>query len=60
MWPLQSSFPRNLFLAYLRAISPRANEKLLLHIKQIMAGDDTLRTRFEALLSEVDQYDSRD
>ena len=25
-----------------------------------MAGDDTLRTRFEALLSEVDQYDSRD
>ncbi len=39
---------------------PRASEKLLLHIKQTLSGDDNLKARFEALLSEVEQYDTRE
>ena len=39
---------------------PRASETLLLHIKPALSGDDNLKIRFEALLSEVEHYDAKE
>ena len=50
---------QNLFQAYLRAVLPRASERLLRNIKQALSNDDDLKTRYEALLADIEQCDAR-
>lgn len=49
---------QNLFQAYLRTVLPRASERLLRNIRQALSNDD-LKTRYEALLADIEQCDAR-
>lgn len=57
-WSLMNAY-QNLLLAYLRTVLPRASERLLRNIKQALSKDDDLKTRYEGLLADIEQYEAR-
>ncbi|KAF8622078.1 hypothetical protein AX15_007222 [Amanita polypyramis BW_CC] len=48
-----------LAVAYLRNVLPRASENLLRSIRDALSSDSGLKIRYDAFLSEIDQYSTK-